>query len=57
MTGRLFISRGSTFENRANLAPAFLDSIVRKYEGTRIGRQELNAELLEDVEGALWTRT
>ncbi len=54
--GTVVISRGSTFENRANLAPAFLDSIVRKYEGTRIGRQELNAELLEDVEGALWTR-
>lgn len=49
------ISRGSTYENRANLAPAFLQKIVAKYEGTRLGRQELLAQLLEDVEGALWT--
>lgn len=51
------ITRGSTYENRGNLAPAFLDQIVAKYEGTRLGRQELNAELLDDVPGALWTRT
>ena len=50
------ITRGTSYENRANLAPAFFDAIVRKYEGTRLGRQELNAELLEDVPGALWTR-
>lgn len=48
------ITRGSTFENRKNLAPAFLEQIVSKYKGTRLGRQELYAELLEDVEGALW---
>lgn len=48
------ISGGSTFANRANLAPVFLDSIVRRYAGTRLGRQELEAELLQDVEGALW---
>lgn len=47
---------GSSYENRANLAPGFFDRIVRKYEGTRLGRQELNAELLEDIPGALWTR-
>ena len=49
-------TRGSSYANRANLAPAFFDSIIRKYEGTRIGRQELNAEILEDIPGALWTR-
>jgi phage terminase large subunit-like protein len=49
------ITRGSTFENRANLAPWFFDSIVRRYEATRLGRQELNAEMLENVEGALWS--
>jgi len=49
------ITRGSTFENRANPALGFFDSIVRRYEGTRLGRQELNAEMLEDVEGALWS--
>jgi hypothetical protein len=47
---------GSTYDNRANLAPAFLQQIVRKYEGTRLGRQELNAEILDDVPGALWSR-
>lgn len=49
-------TRGSTFDNKANLAPGFLDAIVARYQGTRLGRQELYAELLEDVEGALWTR-
>ena len=50
------VTHGTTYENRANLAPAFLDQIIRKYEGTRLGRQELDAELLDDVAGALWTR-
>lgn len=49
------VTRGSTAENADNLAPAFLQQIVARYEGTRLGRQELNAELLEDVPGALWT--
>ena len=49
-------TRHSSYENRANLAPAFFQDIVRRYEGTRIGRQELNAEILTDVPGALWTR-
>jgi phage terminase large subunit-like protein len=43
------------YENRANLAPGFFDQIIRKYEGTRLGWQELNAELLEDTLGALWS--
>jgi phage terminase large subunit-like protein len=50
------VTRGTSYENRANLAPAFLDKIITKYEGTRLGRQELNAELLEDREGALFTQ-
>src|ERR1700730_15080510 len=49
------VTRGSTYENRANLAPAFFDQVIRKYEGTRLGRQELEAELLEDTPGALWS--
>ena len=44
---------GTTFENRSNLAPEFFASITAQYEGTRLGRQELNAELLEEQEGAL----
>ena len=50
------VTRGSTFENRGNLAPSFFDEIVARYEGTRLGRQELHAEILDDVDGALWTR-
>jgi predicted phage terminase large subunit-like protein len=50
------VTRGSTYDNRDNLAPTFFSQIVREYEGTRLGRQELNAELLEDTPGALWTR-
>lgn len=50
------VTRGSTYENKTNLASGFLTDIVRKYEGTRLGRQELEAELLEDVPGALWTQ-
>lgn len=49
------LSGGSTYENIDNLAPAFKARILRKYEGTTLGRQELWAEILEDIEGALWT--
>lgn len=51
-----YLTRGSTYENLENLAPAFRAQVVSRYEGTRIGRQELEAELLEDVPGALWQR-
>src|SRR5262249_12282533 len=50
------VTRGATRENRRNLAPAFLAAIVKRYEGTRLGRQELEAELLEDTPNALWNR-
>lgn len=53
---RTVITRGSTFDNAGNLAPTFLQAIKDKYEGTRLGRQELNAEILNDLPGALWTR-
>lgn len=49
------LTRGSTYDNRANLAPQFFNSIITKYEGTRLGRQELHGELLLDVPGALWS--
>jgi phage terminase large subunit-like protein len=48
--------RGSTFENAANLSSQQLDKLKAKYAGTRLGRQELDGELIDDVEGALWTR-
>lgn len=49
------VTRGSTFDNAENLAPAALQQLKEKYEGTRLGRQELYAEVLDDIEGALWT--
>ena len=50
------ITRGSTMDNAGNLAPSFMKAIVDRYAGTRLGRQELNAEMLDDVQGALWSR-
>ena len=49
------VTRGSTYDNLKNLAPSFREQVLATYEGTRIGRQELLGELLDDVEGALWT--
>jgi phage terminase large subunit-like protein len=49
------VTRGTTYENLPNLADLFRQQVLAKYEGTRQGRQELNAEVLDDVEGALWT--
>lgn len=50
------VVKGTTYENRENLAPAFYEKIIRKYKGTRLGDQELLAKILEDIPGALWTR-
>jgi phage terminase large subunit-like protein len=51
-----FVTRGSTFDNRLNLAPAALAEFERKYAGTRLGQQELFGAILDDNPGALWTR-
>lgn len=51
-----FLTRGSTFENEKNLAPSALAELQLRYHGTRLGRQELYGEILDDVEGALWNR-
>jgi phage terminase large subunit-like protein len=48
--------RWSTLDNSSNLAPNFLKTIMDRYSGTRLGRQELYAEILEDMPGALWAR-
>lgn len=50
------VTTGTTYENIANLAPAFVDQIIKRYEGTRLGAQELDAKILDDAEGALWSR-
>ena len=49
-------TRASTYANRAHLADAFFRSVITRYEGTRLGRQELDAELIEDNPDALWSR-
>ncbi len=48
------VTTGSTFDNADNLSPTMLASLKRKYENTRMGRQELYAEILDEVPGALW---
>jgi len=49
------MTSGTTYENLHNLAPVFAEQVLGKYQDTRLGRQELMGEYLEDVEGALWT--
>ena len=49
-------TKGSTYDNRDNLAPSFFEQVITKYEGTRLGKQELLAELLMEAESALWNR-
>jgi phage terminase large subunit-like protein len=49
------VTRGSTFDNAANLAPSALADLEEMYGGTRLGRQELLGELIDDIDGALWT--
>ncbi|GIE28935.1 large terminase [Actinoplanes italicus] len=51
---RVVITRGRTLDNAANLSAEALEELMEQYAGTRLGRQELNAEMLDDVEGALW---
>ena len=49
------ITNDTTYANLMNLAPSFKEQVLQTYEGTRIGRQELMGELLQDVDGALWS--
>jgi len=53
-TGQTFVTRGNTYENSANLAANFLAQIGRLYGGTRLGRQEISGEVLEDIAGAIF---
>src|SRR3546814_5312693 len=50
------VTRGKTSDNSDNLPPSFLEHVAASYGGTRLGRQELDGELIEEVEGALWSR-
>ena len=53
----VIVTHGKTIDNQANLAPNFVAHLVDKYGGTRLGRQELDAEILDDTPGALWRRS
>lgn len=54
--GKVHITRGRTMDNRANLAASFMERIQKRYAGTRLGRQELDAEILGDLPGAIWSQ-
>lgn len=53
---RCIVVKEGTHANKDNLAPAFISTVLKKYEGTRLGRQELNGEILDDNPNALWIR-
>ena len=52
-----FVTEGSTYDNRDNLAEPFIKQIEERYGGTRLGRQEIEGKILDDVPGALWSRS
>ncbi len=52
----VIVERATTGCNKDNLAATFFEAIISNYEGTRLGRQEMNAEILEDNPDALWRR-
>lgn len=54
-TGKVVITRGSTMDNAGNLSSSYLDTMLGVYQGTALARQELYGEMLEAMEGALWT--
>lgn len=49
------VTSGTSYDNWLNLAPSYIEEVIAPYIGTRLGRQEIEGELLEDIEGALWT--
>lgn len=53
-TGKVYVTRGATLDNKDNLATSAVQAMYDTYAGTRLGRQELNGEILEDMPGALW---
>lgn len=54
---KTIVTYGSTFDNSANLADTYLEAVKAQYDGTRLGRQELYAEILDEASGALWNRS
>lgn len=54
--GGVKITRGRSTDNLGNLSPSYQRNVIDRYKGTRLGRQELDAEILDDIPGALWSR-
>ena len=54
---RTAVTRASTHANAAHLSPAFLDEVIGRYAGTRLGRQEIDGDIIEERADALWTRS
>ena len=52
----IHVTRGSTYDNQYNLPPAFMNGLIEQYDGTRLGQQEIHAELIDEDEDALWKR-
>jgi phage terminase large subunit-like protein len=52
----LALTQGKTGDNRPHLAPGFIPAMLERFGGTRLGRQELDGEMIEDAEGSLWPR-
>lgn len=50
------VTRGRSGDNLSNISPTYQRNVIDRYKGTRLGRQELDAEILEDIPGALWSR-
>lgn len=50
------LTTGSSYENKINLSRRFINRVIKKYEGTNLGRQEIHGEILGEIEGALWSR-
>ena len=48
------VTTGTSYENRQNLSPKFFEKIIKRFEGTRLGKREILAQILEDAPGALW---
>jgi phage terminase large subunit-like protein len=55
-SGGVIVTRGKSDDNLKNLAKSYQRNVIDKYRNTRLGRQELDAEILEDTPGALWSR-
>jgi predicted phage terminase large subunit-like protein len=51
----IVVTRGSTYDNMANLSKVFINTTIKRYQGTRLGRQEIYGHVLEELIGALWT--